>query len=526
MCGTEVLVQGGQLRDVRDCGCPPGTNVRVRNLFFNLPARRKFLRQAATEDVHIQETVLMQALAHPGVAFELSVNDQTVLQAAASADPGARVAMLLGRDVYDAMMPVDYAESGIAVTGFVTRPGVTRTRRRDQRTFVNGRPAEAEAIYQGIREAYHTLVMPGRYPPAVLYVTLPPETVDVNVHPTKREVRFRDGNLVSQIVAAAVRRSLRSLAAPAPGRGPSAAGPAVLPAPPMITPELRTPQPAVPDPTPAPPLPPVSDPTLAAAPRLASQPAAPLAPSTSAGPGGPGGERAAPPPVTVADRLSVGVPRPVASRPAELPSPDTAAPGGGIRAAIKSLRVIGMLQSRYLVAQGQSGLVLVDQRAAHERILFERLLAAARSRQGVSQPLLIPVTAEVPPADAELLRRHGEEFARLGFEIEPFGGGTFVVTAIPAHFPQENVAGILRDILDDLREGMAGAIARPDEVALAQAASRHALSPNVTLTPEEVEQLLDDLAHCELPYTCPQGRPVMVNIPYSEIEKRFGRRGN
>ncbi|OPZ30480.1 MAG: DNA mismatch repair protein MutL [Lentisphaerae bacterium ADurb.BinA184] len=185
-----------------------------------------------------------------------------------------------------------------------------------------------------------------------------------------------------------------------------------------------------------------------------------------------------------------------------------------------------MLQSRCLVAEGDAGLVLIDQRAAHERILFERLLAAARSRQGVSQPLLLPVTVELPPAEAELLQRHAGQFSRIGFEIESFGGGTVLITAIPANIPQENLASLLRDILDDLREGVAGALARPDEIALAQAAARHAVRLRTVLSPDEIERLLADLARCELPYTCPQGRPVMVNIPYSEIERRFGRRGS
>jgi len=516
LCGTEILVEGGQLRDVRDCGCAPGTNVRVRNLFFNLPARRKFLRQPATEDAHIQETVLMQALAHAAVAFELSLNDQTVLQAHAGGDPAARIGMLLGRDVYDGMIPVDYHEAGISVTGFVARPGVTRPRRRDQRSFINGRPAEAEAVYQGLREAYHTLVVQGRYPPAVLYVNLPPETVDVNVHPTKREVRFRDGMLVSQIVAAAVRRSLRGLAAPAPGEPRPPLAPPTLPPPPMFTPALRTPQTAP------------ADDAAAPMPTHPAGQAPPPTPDDRIPAPAPTGLHSPGRPTTLppgADDNPDLAPAPLPTPPAPTP-PASPAPPSAVRTGITGLRVLGMLQSRCLVAEGDAGLVLIDQRAAHERILFERLLAAARSRQGVSQPLLLPVTVELPPAEAELLQRHAGQFSRIGFEIESFGGGTVLITAIPANIPQENLASLLRDILDDLREGVAGALARPDEIALAQAAARHAVRLRTVLSPDEIERLLADLARCELPYTCPQGRPVMVNIPYSEIERRFGRRGS
>jgi DNA mismatch repair protein MutL len=195
----------------------------------------------------------------------------------------------------------------------------------------------------------------------------------------------------------------------------------------------------------------------------------------------------------------------------------------GTRPDIRGLRVLGTVSGRYLVADGASGLVLIDQRAAHERILFERLLAAARARQQPNQPLLLPVTVEFSPADASLLRQNEEHFVRLGFGIEPFGGDTFLVTAVPVHFPQENVAGILRDTLDDLREGGAAGL-RPDEVTVAAAACRHAIGAEAPLTPEEVERLLADLSQAEMPYTSPAGRPVLVNIPHSEIHRRFGRR--
>jgi DNA mismatch repair protein MutL len=193
-----------------------------------------------------------------------------------------------------------------------------------------------------------------------------------------------------------------------------------------------------------------------------------------------------------------------------------------MRPEIRGLRVIGVLDSQYLVAEGTSGLVLVDQHAAHERILFEQLLSAARKQVGARQALLLPITVELLPAESALMRQHAADFDQLGFTVEPFGGDTFLVTAIPACFPQENVAGILRDTLEELRTGgVAGR--RPNEVAVAQAACRHAVRSADALTGEEIERLLSDLAQAEMPYTCPHGRPVMVNIPHSEIRKRFGR---
>ncbi|NOY79898.1 MAG: DNA mismatch repair endonuclease MutL [Kiritimatiellaeota bacterium] len=496
--GTEVAVDGGSLRDVRDCGCTPGTNVRVQDLFYNLPARRKFLRSAATEDGHIQEIVLLHALAHPGVSVELVMDGRRVLFAGETDDSRARLVRLLGRDVAAGMLPVDYAEHGIAVRGFAARPGFTRSSRREQRVFVNGRPAAADVVYYGIRDAYHTLVMKGRYPPVVLFIDLDPERVDVNVHPAKRDVRFREGRLVGQVVAAALRRALREAAA--------AVSPALQPGLGVAAPLPRPPPGAKPIPEEV--AVPASDPA-----------AGPLFPPLDRHPDG----AAADSPPAVA---STGAADPTAeARAAKDSAPGM--PGTSLSAAtrpeIAALRIIGTFGNLYLVAEGSGGLVLIDQHAAHERILFERLLAAAAKGEGPRQPLLLPVTIELAPADAAFLAGRQGDFDRLGFGLEPFGGNTVLVTAVPPGFPQENLAGMLRDILDDLRT-RPGGVKRIDEVRIAQAACKHAVRAEDPLADDEVRGLLRDLARTEMPYTCPHGRPVMINIPMAELEKRFGRR--
>ncbi|MCF7853417.1 MAG: DNA mismatch repair endonuclease MutL [Candidatus Pacebacteria bacterium] len=494
VAGVELFMDGGTLRDVRDCGCPPGTSVRVQNLFHNLPARRKFLRSAKTEDQHIQEAVLLQALAHPGTAFELIMDERPVLNVGGSTDMGDRVGMLLGRDVFRAMIPVGYTEDDVVVEGFVARPGMTRSNRREQRAFVNGRSAQSDAIYFGIRDAYHTLVMKGRYPPAVLYLSMPPERVDVNVHPTKREVRFRDARTVSQIVAAAIRHALRALAAssPAPSRE-------------TLRPHGQS-QPQTASHAPAP----VQQQRFSQWRTRDMDPGTPV--GIQPGAGGPTWDRSAEP------RCNTDGPAPEEGHLPKGPSPSAAT-----REEIRHLRVLGVFRELYLIAEGPSGLVLVDQHAAHERILFERLLASARSQDGTSQSLLLPVTVELAPADSALLNRNQDHFTRLGFAIEPFGGDTFLITGVPGHFPQENVAGMLRDILDDMRESP-GNVSRPDDIRVAQAACKHAVRSEDPLSKREIDQLLRDLAEAEMPYTCPHGRPVMINIPVLELEKRFGRR--
>ncbi len=496
--GTEIRVEAGNLRDVRDCGCAPGTTVWVESLFYNLPARRKFLRSAATESAHIQETVLLQALAHTRVGFELTMDGRRTLAASARDDLAARVFRLLGRDAADAMLPVEYEEEGIRVSGFAARPGFTRSSRREQRFFVNGRPAEVDTAYFGLRDAYHTLVMKGRYPPAVLFLELDPKRVDVNVHPAKREVRFRDPRAVGRVIAAAVRRALRE-AAISGGAGPE-------------QPEWPRPRPTADLPTPA-------------APGLWEEraPAPEPGPADSAPPADSAGSS---PPRPVPE-APAGVPEPAADIPKPIGPPHGGihgpSPSAAVRPEIARLRILGAFQNLYLVAESESGLVLIDQHAMHERILFERLLAAARAGPDMQQPLLLPVTVHLAPADSAFLLRHIEQFQKIGFAVEPFGGDTVLITAVPPGLPQENLAGLLRDMLDELRESPS-AVARPDEVRIAQAACKHAVRARDPLEPEEIRELLRALARTEMPYTCPHGRPVMIKITLEELEKRFGRR--
>jgi DNA mismatch repair protein MutL len=487
--GTEVLVENGTMRDVQDCGCAPGTSIQVRHLFSGLPARRKFLRGAATEDGHIQETILLQALAHPDIAFELRANGREVLHATRSEDLAGRIGMLMGRETLDRMLPVDYCEEEITVRGFVAQPGLTRGSRRDQRIFVNGRAASAEVVYYGLREAYHTLVMKGRYPPVVLYLELDPVRVDVNVHPAKREVRFREARLVGQVVAAAIRRALRGLVR-----------------------EDHTPSAPVQPPrhSPAPPATGVPQAVPFRLARGAQQPHLPLAKLPP---------RPSPPPPSP----SPAVPSASPPAPTPVPTPSPAPALTGARDEIAGLRVMGTLQGTYLVAEGDRGLVLIDQRAAHKRILFERLLRNARAGDRPRQQLLLAATVELGPQDARLLERQLETFRGLGFGIEPFGGNTFLVTAVPASLPERDPKEFLCEMLDDLRDGSGGG-GRPEQIRVAQAACRHAVSERAELSREEIRQLLADLAAAELPYTCPDGKPVIVNYPFRELEKRFGKR--
>lgn len=540
--GTEVAVDFGTIRDVRECGCAPGTNIRVSQLFGNLPARRRFLKGPDTEDGHIEEMLLMLALSRPELSLSLALNGREQLRANPCTLLSERVAMLLGQDTFAAMLPVDYEENGVFVRGFVSRPGFTRSSRREQRVFINGRAAAAETVYFAIRDAFDTLVMKGRYPGAVLYIDLAPERVDVNIHPAKREVRFRDPREIGNIIAAAIRRALRSM----PGgseetidlsSSPAAALPPAMPlntarqiSLPMTTPGIgatthrtyphkddgdmtrATPFPPAPPastPTPFPPPPPSQNATPAT-PMRESTPTALDTPVTT-------------PPETLPNATKPATPN---TRRTQKSPPDDAltpsadpSPVPPVNKDLAQLRLCGRLGRRYVLAEAPTGLVVVDLQAAHQRILFEKLLAAMNDQRQTRQQLLLPATLNLSPEEARFLRRESSHFDTLGFTIEPFGGTTFLITAVPSAYPNQDIAKALRDILDDLRQS--SVTNRQSAIHIAQAACRHAHRGKEELSELEIRALLDGLARSTMPYACPNGHPTMVHITYSELDKRF-----
>ena len=508
--GTEIVVDNGAIRDVQDCGCAPGTNIKVAHLFGNLPARRKFLKGPDTEDGHIEEMVLQLALARPDISFSLVLNNREVIRASATNDLGARILMLLGKDVYEAMLPVNYQEDDISVRGFISKPGFTRTSRRDQRTIVNGRTATADTVYFAIRDAYDTLVIKGRYPSTVLYIDLPPNRVDVNVHPTKREVRFRDPRQVGGVIATAIRAALRQLQG---GEDPTMQPPPVQL--PPVEPVVELPPPPVVKPQPVENKP-SAFPTKTALPSSTTT----VPPVTAAPFPIPAAQPFKPEP----QQISLPLPdRPASvNPPASPPKPEDTPvqpPQRPVNSDLASLRVCGRLGNRHLLAESANGLVIIDLRAAHQRILFEKLLANLKTQKIPQQPLLIPVTVNLGQEEARFLNSQTKHFQSLGFTIEHFGGNAFIVTAVPSSYPNQDIAQTLRDIIDDLRQSRTTNV--QSAIHIAQAACHHAISLKANLTEKEVSQLISDLARTTMPYTDPNGNPTMIHITYSELEKRF-----
>jgi DNA mismatch repair protein MutL len=476
--GTQIEVAGGRILSVQDVGAAQGTSVEARNLFFNLPARRKFLRSVPTETAHVEHIVTLCALAHPAVALQLVVDDRPVFDLAPAAQLADRLRELHGRQLCEQLAPVEWEQdiggggdsARVRVHGFIGRAGVSRSDRRQQAVFVNGRPVDSRAINFALLEGYHTALMKGQYPITFLFIEIDPLLVDVNIHPAKREVRFRDERSVREAVSAAVRRALQ---APGGLARPIAAG---LPA------------------------------------------------TATAAPAGPA-PRAEPPPLRLrSEPVATASPQPLLSQL----QPVT--PAGAAAAEIHTAeqgawRILGAVGELYVVAESPEGLVLIDQHAAHERVLFEKMLKQLEAEAAPSQKLLIPLTLELEARDAVFLAGNLKTLQRLGIGISEFGEKTFLVDALPPYFPTGDLGQTFRRILDELRQvGEQIHARRLSQDRIATTVCRHAVKARDPLTGAELLALLEQLHRCELPYTCPHGRPTMIQISYAELEKKFGRR--
>jgi len=492
--GTELTVIGGRLQDVKDAGVPPGTTVAVRDLFFNVPARRKFLRAYETEQAHIRTVFILHALAHPETGMLLKADGREAYRLPAASSLEDRVRDLFGAEFVAALRPVDRTVGSVRVHGFAGLPTFTRADRTEQYIFVNRRPASAAVIPYALREAYPPLET-DRKPVVLLFVELDPEFVDVNVHPTKKEVRFRRPADVREAIIAAVSGALghtpkRTLTPPAANE------PAALP-----------PLPAPPRENPAQPLPwPVGrEPVNSGQWAVSSVEKAEL-----------GGQRT----LDGAQRTEVGSQNPesqISDLKSGIPSSD-ASPW-------KWCRVLGQIGGLYVLLETDAGYVTLDPRAAHERVLYERLLEAEKDGAVKSQRLLLPETVKLPPEDAARVRRHLALLQSMGFGVDDFGDDHFVIDALPEEVRAAPRRELLLDIAHDLETaGARRGSEKWREEAVVRAACRAAVAGRQSeLAPQELAQLVSDLARCRMPYTCPRGRPTMILTPYRELARKFGR---
>ncbi len=476
--GTEIQVVGGRIQDVRDVGGPAGTRITVRNLFFNVPARRKFLRTEATELSHIRQVFLLYALAHPHVGLRWLTDEREAYRAPAGATLEQRIRDLFPNLPPDLLRPVEGERAGVRVTGYAGLPQLGRSDRSEQYLFVNRRPAGAPLIGFALNEVYQTLLPRGRYPVVFLFIDLDPERVDVNVHPTKKEVRFRDGGAVRDAVIEALRAALSAAAA--------------IPAP--------------------------SLPGAAAAPWPASPPApafpAVLAPISDL-----------PPPRAFAYPRRSLAPFPIEP---EKSAPARDAPAAETPSTSKSpwawCRILGQVGGLFVVLETEDGLVLMDPHAAHERVLYERFLRQALAGGFSSQGLLSPETIELPAHIAPMVRRNLDVLTGLGFGLSEFGGDTFIVDAVPAMLGPISAREMLMEAAQSSDQGGArGGAERWTIERVAQAACKAAVKAHDRMTLEEIERLVVDLAATEMPYTCPHGRPTLMHLGFNELHRKFGR---
>ncbi|NLB59986.1 MAG: DNA mismatch repair protein MutL, partial [Lentisphaerae bacterium] len=465
LAGTEINMAGGKILDVREASCPLGTSVEARALFFNLPARRKFLRTDTTELSHIRQFFIRYALAHPRCAMRLSADGRELYNLPGGATLGERLGDLLPAESVAQLCRLDYEDAAISLQGYAGRPAGGRADRSEQYLFINGRPAGAPVLSAAIREAYHSLLPRNRFPVILLFMRLDPALVDVNIHPAKREVRFRDPAAVRAAIIKAIRHALGQREAPMPGLAQDAAAPAAA--------------------------------ALAGLDRIFRSAARPLATPHQSMRAPP-----APPPPTL---------------PAWESSP-ASAPG----APWSRCRILGQVQQLYVVMETEDGLVLMDPHAAHERILYEHYLATIAQGRVASQGLLSAETVELTPGHARHIRRQLDLLKKMGFGIAEFGGDTFVIDALPACLAAVPPGKLLPDVAATLAAG-AGSSGRLLEEEIAQAACRAAVKAQQALSLPEIEALVIQLSQAAMPYTCPHGRPTLIHMSFQELAKKFGR---
>ncbi len=494
--GTRMVIAGGKTQDQRPVGAPAGTVVTVEDLFFNTPARLKFLKSATTERRQITTLVTNFALAYPAIQFSLSHDGREVFRTYGGGKLADVLPLVLGAEVFRHMLEVaplpvsrpDLPE--IQVSGFVSAPDHHHANRTQITLFVNGRLIRDAALAYAVTQAYHTLLPQGRYPIAVLMITLPPDEVDVNVHPTKAEVRFRSPDAVFAAVQRAVRSTVINQAPP---------------------PEVR----------------PHSDvqwrSTAWSARRDLAAVQADSGESIRQSPLGleidsPGSHgqhmTSAQPDVSGGtsddeEAFLAGIPEGIGrpSQPRTLPM----------------LRVLGQVGAAYIVAEGPAGLYLIDQHAAHERILYEQFLAEAVARRSIAQQTLDSVTVELPLRDIALIEENLEQLASLGFELEPFGATTLRVRAIPAMLARTDPAQAVQLVLADLEAGAPPGQRKLEEIIALRVCKAAAVKAGQVLSFTEMQAIIRQLERSQSPHTCPHGRPTMIHISAEQLARQFGR---
>lgn len=454
LSGTEIWLEAGQVREIRETGCPRGTDVAVQDLFFNTPARRKFLRTVATEFSHIMEAVVRIALAHCDIHFRLFHNEKRILDIPSAKERLVRIGSLLGNEVYRVLHRVGVRMDSLEIEGYLSDPGFTRPNPKGIYIYVNGRYIRDRIIHHAIMSGYRNLIPKDRYPVAVIFLRLPPWSLDMNVHPTKSEVRFSSTDLIHRGVIGLSRDFMRASGErgyeESTGTGESRVFPLTI----------------------------KESATSYASPTSATHPGGGVDSETSRG--------------ELFKRIS------------------------------SSLRILGQLGKTYLVCESPGGLVLIDQHAAHERVVFQRLKRELERGRPEVQRLLFPETVEISPLEWDTVQRYLPELRRLGFDLEPFGRNTVVIKSVPSILSRKDCCQIVSDLIRDLMgEEARGGIGKGIETVLKVTACHGAIRAGQILSKEEMTMLLEEMEEEGFFHTCPHGRPACVEIGLPQLEKMF-----
>lgn len=543
--GTRYVIEGGQELSLEEAGSSDGTTFIIRQLFYNVPARRKFLKTAMTEAGHVQDLLIRLALSHPEVAFRFLNNNQEKLRTSGSGKLKDVIYNIYGRDVASNLLELDYWQGGIHITGYLGKPLITRGNRNFETFFVNGRYVKSTMISRAVEDAYKDFMMQHKFPFVVLHFQVDTETVDVNVHPTKMELRFQNQQEVYKTVFEAIHRQLLE---------------------PELIPQVEVPEPLT-SPvqekkkTPSPDLKLVrrvmpSDSKEAAA-SITTTPIDSAAPTAS--------EQVKEEPhnedyfirkmrervmsyhnrnssAEVKDQKKIFRPEeqkkriqtsvheattykvnetPVIQKPEQLNLFEEKLLKRETRA---EYRLIGQIFDTYWLVQFQDNLYIIDQHAAHERVLYERTLKEMKNREFTSQYLSPPIILTLSMQEAELLKTHKERFERIGFEIEPFGGEEYAIRAVPANLFSIAKKELFMEMLDNLADGLSTNMT-PDIIdeKVASMSCKAAVKGNNRLSAQEVDALIGELLELENPYHCPHGRPTIIAMSKKELEKKFKR---
>ena len=507
LTGSRYRIEGGEEKGLEEVGAPEGTTFISRNLFFNTPARRKFLKTETTEAGHVADLVEKIALSHPEISIRLIVNNQNRLHTSGNHNLKDIIYTIYGREIAGNLLSVSEEREGMRISGFIGKPVIARGNRNFENYFINGRYIKSRLISKAIEDGYKSYMMQHKYPFTLLHFTIEPELIDVNVHPSKMELRFKDGEAVYQMVYHAVTSALSGK---------------------ELIPTASLPEPRVPN-----------QPEVSGQQKTQSQAEGYSHPKNSSAsdngsfPKAPSSH--GPEPFEKKRMEAMGIvkepPSPYGKEPPVPPSAEEKKEeqlelfDGRLLSeeARKRHRLIGQVFDTYWLVEYDGSLYIIDQHAAHEKVLFEQNFASLKSREYTSQYISPPIILSLSMREAELLNRSIDVFRQVGFEIEPFGGSEFAVRAVPGNLLSLAKKELLMEMIDSLSEE-GGRIA-PESVydRIATMSCKAAVKGNTNLSFAEADQLIDSLLKLENPYQCPHGRPTIISISKYEMEKKFKR---